>query len=397
MRNIRLFEKVDSYRESLDAKELGIYPFFREIISEQDTEVILKGNRRVLMLGSNSYLGLTNHPEVKAAAIQAVSKYGTGCAGSRFLNGTLDIHEELEGELAAWVKKDAAMLYSTGFQVNQGVIAAMAGRRDHVVMDKLNHASLIDGGILSTAKLHRYPHNQMEKLEEILSAVPADSGIFIVTEGVFSMDGDIVDLPAVVGLAEKYGAAIMLDDAHSLGVLGEQGSGTASRFGLTEHIDFIMGTFSKSLASIGGFVASDAQSIEYLRHRSRSFIFSASMPPASAAAVLAALKIIKREPERVARLWKNTEQMRQGLKSLGFNTGLSQTPIIPVHVGDVLTLARMNKKLEDEGIFVNPVVPPAVPPTDCLIRISLMATHTSEQIGTALEKLEKVGREFGVI
>ena len=397
MRNLRLFEKVDSYRESLDAKDLGIYPFFREIVSEQDTEVTLKGNRRVLMLGSNSYMGLTNHPEVKEAAMKAVAKYGTGCAGSRFLNGTLDVHEELEGELSAWVKKDASMLYSTGFQVNQGVIAAMAGRRDHVVMDKLNHASLIDGGILSTAKMHRYPHNNMEKLADILSSLPDDAGIFIVTEGVFSMDGDIVDLPEVVRLAEKYNAAIMLDDAHSLGVLGEQGSGTASKFGLTDHIDFIMGTFSKSLASIGGFVASDAQTIEYLRHRSRSFIFSASMPPASTAAVLAALKIIKREPERMAQLWKNTEQMREGLKSLGFNTGLSQTPVIPVHVGDVYDLARMNKRLEEEGLFVNPVVPPAVPPTDCLIRISLMATHTSEQICTALEKLEKVGREFGVI
>ena len=397
MRNKALWKKIEGFTLADEGRKAGLYPFFRQIVSEQDTEVFLKGGRKVLMLGSNSYMGLTNHPEVKEAAVAAVKKYGTGCAGSRFLNGTLDIHEELEAELAAWVGKDSAMLYSTGFQVNQGVISTMCGRHDYLVMDKLNHASIIDGGVMSQAQVQRFPHNNMEKLEKIMTTLSGDQGVLVVVEGVFSMDGDITNLPRVVELVEQYGASLMIDDAHSLGVLGKEGSGTASHFGLTDKVDFIMGTFSKSLASIGGFVAGDNKSIDFLRHHSRAFIFSASMPPASAAAALTALRIIKREPERLKRLWKNTEIMRNGLQALGFDTGKSETPIIPVAAGDLWTMLKMNKRLEEEGVFVNPVMPPAVPPTDTLFRISIMAAHTEEQMNFGLEKIAKVGREVGII
>ena len=392
-----IFEKVDDFDASLALKQLGLYPYFREIVSEQDTEVWLKGNRKVLMLGSNSYMGLTNHPEIKAAAIEAVQKYGTGCAGSPFLNGTLDVHEELQAALADWVGKEQAALFSTGFQANQGIIATVASRHDHIVMDKYNHASIIDGARLSLARTSRYAHNDMAALEKTLAGLPANRGKLIVADGVFSMEGDIVNLPGLASLADAHGAAVMIDDAHSLGVLGPEGSGTAAHFGLTDRVHFIMGTFSKSLASIGGFIASDHRSIEFLRHNARALIFSASMPPASAAAALAAVRIIRREPERIARLWRNTEWMRQGLKDLGFDTRSSETPIIPVYVGSMDLLLRMTKQLEEEGVFVNPVLPPAVPPTDCLLRLSLMATHTESQIEFALEKMGQAGRALGVV
>ncbi len=397
MRNNHIFNEIDDYTYSIEGKKTGLYPYFREIISEQDTEVILKGNKRLLMLGSNSYLGLTNHPEVEEAAIKAIKKYGTGCAGSRFLNGTLDIHEELENELAEWVGKEAALLFSTGFQVNQGVISTIVSGRDHVIMDIFNHASIIDGSRLSMAQISWYAHNDMEKLEKTLLDLPEDKGKLIISDGIFSMEGDIVKLPELVELAEEYEAVLMIDDAHAFGVLGKDGSGTAAHFGLADKVDFIMGTFSKSLASIGGFIAADEQSIEFLKHHSRALIFSASMPPASVATVLEALKIIKREPERIERLWKNTEMMKSGLKSLGFDTGLSETPIIPIHIGTIQTLMIMCKRLEQEGIFVNPAVPPAVPPEDCLLRVSLMSTHTESQLDLALEKFKKVGKEIGVI
>ncbi|MFC1895582.1 aminotransferase class I/II-fold pyridoxal phosphate-dependent enzyme [Thermodesulfobacteriota bacterium] len=389
--------RIGAFEVSLEGKKLGLYPYFRPIVSEQDTEVILNTGRRVLMLGSNSYLGLTNHPEVKAAAIQAIERYGTGCAGSRFLNGTLDLHEELEHELARWVGKEDALLFSTGFQTNQGVIAPILGRHDHVILDVHDHASILDGARLSMARIHRYSHNNMETLAAILSRVDHTAGILIVADGVFSMEGDIVRLPEVIALAERHEALVMIDDAHALGVLGNEGSGTASHFGLTDRIQFIMGTFSKSLASVGGFVASDAQTIEFLKHHSRPLIFSASMPPGSVAAALAALRIIRREPERIQKLWKNAEMMLTGLKSLGFDTGLSETPIIPVHMSDLLHLVLMCKRLEEEGVFVNPIIPPAVPPSDCLLRISVMATHTSSQMSFALDKMERVGKELGVI
>ena len=397
MRNARIFEKIDSYTITEEFKKIGRYPFFREIISEQDTEVLLKGNRKVLMLGSNSYMGLTTHPEVKEAAVEALKKYGTGCAGSRFLNGTLDLHEELEGELAAWVGKDAAMVFSTGFQTNQGLIATILTRRDHVIMDKFDHASIIDGALLSMAKVSRYAHNDNKDLKRVLSQAPAEAGKFIITEGIFSMDGDIVKLPELVSLAEEYDAAVMIDDAHSLGVLGPNGSGAAAHFGLTEKIDFIMGTFSKSLASVGGFIASDKQTIEYLKHHSRAYIFSASLPASATAAALAALRIIQREPERIEHLWKVTRMMREGLQALGYDTRASESPVIPVYIGDIMLMVNMNKRLEEEGVFINPVPPPAVPPNECLIRISLMATHTEKQVEFGLQQLEKVGKELGII
>jgi len=303
----------------------------------------------------------------------------------------------LEAELADWLGKEAVILFSTGFQVNQGVIATLLKRQDYILMDISDHASIFDGARLSMAKPIRYPHNDMDKLGAILATLEADKVKFIIADGVFSMEGDITRLPELVALADRYGATLMIDDAHGLGVLGPKGRGTVAHFGLTDRVDFIMGTFSKSLAAIGGFVAANKLSIEYLKHHSRAFIFSASLPASAAASALAALKIIKREPERIARLWHNTREMLEGLKALGYNTGCSETPIIPVYVGDEVTLMKMCKRLEEEGIFVNPILPPAVQPNQCLVRVSLMATHTSAQITFALEKFEKIGKELGVI
>lgn len=380
-----------------EGRKMGLYLFFREIVSELDTEVTLAGNRRVLMLGSNSYMGLTTHPEVKEAAKKALEKYGTGCSGSRFLNGTFDIHLGLEAELADWVGKEAALLFSTGFQVNQGVMSALLNRHDYVLLDMCDHASIVDGARLSMAKVVRYRHNDMVELESRLQEIPREKGKFIVVDGVFSMEGDLARLPEVARLARKHEAALMVDDAHGLGVIGNEGSGTAAHFDLTREVDFIMGTFSKSLASLGGFIAADGASIEYLKHQSRAFIFSASMPPSSAAAALAALRIIRREPERIKNLWENGRVLKEGLRSMGYDTGSSETPIIPVCIGDPIMLMRMCKRLEEEGIFVNPVLPPAVQPDRALLRLSLMATHTRSQIAFALDKFEKVGREMDLI
>jgi len=391
-----LLNKVRTYDDAEKTRATGFYPYFRPISSAQDTEVVMNG-RKVLMLGSNSYLGLTNHPEIKEAVKAAVDKYGSGCAGSRFLNGTLDIHLELEEELAKLVKKEGVLLYSTGFQVNLGVISCLVGRGEYIVTDKSDHASIIDGSLLSFGELVRFPHNDMDSLAERLEKIGDEAGKLIVVDGVFSMEGDIAPLPRIVELAEQHGAVVMVDDAHAIGVLGENGAGTPSHFGLTDRIHLIMGTFSKSLASLGGFIASDAETIDYLKHNSRALIFSASMTPANAAAVLAALRIMRREPERIERLWHNTETMRQGLLELGFQLGTSQTPILPVHLGEMLRCLEMCVRLQDEGVFVNPVVPPAVPPKGSLIRLSVMATHTESQIQFALEKLAKVGKELGVI
>jgi len=391
-----LLNKIRNYDDAKKTRATGYYPYFRPISSAQDTEVIMNG-RKVLMLGSNSYLGLTNHPEIKEAVKAAVDKYGSGCAGSRFLNGTLDIHLELEARLAELVEKEAVLLYSTGFQVNLGVISCLVGRGEYVVTDKSDHASIVDGALLSFGKMVRFAHNDMESLEEKLGKLEEDAGKLIVVDGVFSMEGDIAPLPRIVELADRHRAVVMVDDAHAIGVLGKNGAGTASHFGLTDRVHLIMATFSKSLASLGGFIASDAATIDYLKHNSRSLIFSASMTPANAAAVLAALKIMLREPERIERLWHNTRLMRQGLLELGFELGTSQTPILPIHLGEMLTCLKMCVRLQEEGVFVNPVVPPAVPPHGSLIRLSLMATHTESQIHFALDKLAKVGRELGVI
>lgn len=391
-----LFKKVENYRSAAQVRALGLYPYFRTISSAQDTEVIING-KPVLMLGSNSYLGLTNHPKIKEAAQAAVARYGTGCAGSRFLNGSLDIHLELEETLARLVNKEAVLLYSTGFQVNLGVISALVGKGEYILADKSNHASIVEGCQLSLGEFLRFPHQDMPGLEHRLRRLDPAAGKLIVVDGVFSMEGDIIQLPALCRLAQAHGAAVMVDDAHAIGVLGAHGAGTASHFGLTDQVHLIMGTFSKSLASLGGFIAADAATIDYLKHHSRSLIFSASMSPANAGAVMAAVQLMQAEPERIARLWHNTHRMKQGLLALGFDLGASQTPILPVYCRDLMAAFRMCKRLEEEGVFVNPVVSPAVLPGQELIRLSLMATHTDAQIDFALDKLGKVGKEVGVI
>jgi len=393
---VPLFKKTRNFTTAGKIRAMGLYPYFRTITSAQDTEVRMNG-RKVLMLGSNSYLGLTNHPKIKEAAKAAVDKYGTGCAGSRFLNGTLDIHLELEEALARLVNKPAVLLFSTGFQVNLGVISVMVGKGEYVLADKSNHASLVEGCLLALGSFIRFPHNDIESLENRLEKLDPDAGKLIVADGVFSMEGDILRLPEICRLANQYNAAVMVDDAHAIGVLGKNGAGTASHFGLTDQVHLIMGTFSKSLASLGGFIATDVETIDFLKHHSRSLIFSASMSPANAAAVLAALQIMTREPERIARLWHNTERMKQGLLSLGFDLGASQTPILPVYCRDLVATFQFCKRLEEEGVFVNPVVSPGVPPGMELIRLSLMATHTDSQIDFALDKIQKVGKELALI
>lgn len=391
-----LFDKVAAYKSADQVRAMGLYPYFRTISSAQDTEVVIDG-RKVLMLGSNSYLGLTNHPEIKEAARNAVARYGSGCAGSRFLNGSLDLHLELEKKLAALVGKEAVLLYSTGFQVNLGVISALVGKGDYVLGDKSNHASIVDGCLLSPGEFVRFPHRNLNALKTRLQTVPEEAGKLIVVDGVFSMEGDIVELPELCKIAQQHNAAVMVDDAHAIGVLGKNGAGTAAHFGLTKDVHLIMGTFSKSLASLGGFIAGDADTIDYLKHNSRALIFSASMSPANAAAVIAAVNIMIREPERIAQLWRNTQRMKDGLLSLGFNLGESETPILPVYCGSLVAAFTMCKQLQEEGVFVNPVVSPAVAPGRELIRISLMATHTDKQIDFALDKLGKVAKKLGVI
>ncbi len=391
-----LFDKARNFRSVDEVRAMGLYPFFREISSAQDTEVVING-QKVLMLGSNSYLGLTNDPRIKEAVIAAVQKYGSGCAGSRFLNGTLDIHVQLEEELARWIKKEAVLLYSTGFQVNLGVISAIVGRDDYILADRANHASLAAGCQMAPGKTFLFSHNDMSSLGRRLSLLPAEAPKLIVVDGVFSMEGDIIKLPELVELAKQYNAAVMVDDAHSIGVLGEHGSGTSSHFGLIDDVHLIMGTFSKSLASLGGFIAGDASTIDYLRHHSRPLVFSASMSPANVAAALASLRIMIAEPERMTRLWDNTKRMKQGLLDLGFKLGATETPILPVYVHDIMKTFVFTKRLQDEGVFVNPVIPPGVPPGEELLRVSLMATHTFAQIDFALEKFAKIGKELAII
>jgi 8-amino-7-oxononanoate synthase len=391
-----LQEKLSKYVAPQQAMAAGIYPYFREIESDQDTVVKIKG-KDVLMFGSNSYLGLTNHPKIKEAAKEAVDKYGTGCAGSRFLNGTLDIHIELENRLAELVGKDAALCYSTGFQVNLGVVSVLTNRRDHIFLDELDHASIIEGSRLSFSKVLKYDHNNMNALETKLKRCAPETLKLIVTDGIFSMEGDIVKLPELVDLADKYNATVMVDDAHSIGVLGVNGSGTASHFGLTDRVDLIMGTFSKSLASLGGFIAADKDTINFIKHNSRSLIFSASMTPASAASVMAAIDLMKNEPERIERLWENSRHALNGFREAGFDTGKSESPIIPLFIRDDIKALILTRKLLEDGIFVNPVVSPAVPKHDCLIRYSLMATHTIEQIDTSIEKITRAAKELDIL
>lgn len=390
-----IFEKCFKFNTAKELQKAGVYPFFRVIESAQDPEVIIN-SKRMIMVGSNNYLGLTNHPKVKEAAIEAVKKYGTGCAGSRFLNGTLDIHVKLEDRLARFMRKEAALVFSTGFQVNLGVISALVGKDDVVVIDKMDHASIVDGCRLSYGEVKRFKHNDMSDLQRIISENNG-RGKLVVVDGVFSMEGDIIKLPEVVAIAKKNGARLLVDDAHGIGVLGKTGRGTAEYFGLEDEVDLIMGTYSKSLASIGGFIAGDADVIHYIKHFARSLIFSASPPPASIAAVNAALDIIENEPERIERLWKNTNKMLKGFRDLGFDLGPSETPIIPIIVGEDETAFKFVMMLQEEGIFANVAVSPAVPPGKAIIRTSYMATHTDEQLDIVLQAFKKVGKTLGVI
>ena len=391
-----LNNKLSAYNLPQKLTSAGLYPYFRVIESDQDTEVMING-KKVLMFGSNSYLGLTCHPKVKEASKNAIDKYGTGCAGSRFLNGNLDIHIALEERLAKLVNKEAALCYSTGFQVNHGVISCVAGRNDYVILDELDHASIIDGSRLTFAKVLKFAHNDMNDLERKLKLCEPDRIKLIVVDGIFSMEGDITNLPEIVRLSEKYQGSIMVDDAHALGVLGKNGSGTASHFGLTHKVDLIMGTFSKSMASIGGFIAADKAAINFIKHNSRSLMFSASMTPSSAASVLAAIEIMEAEPERIEHLMVLTQYARNQFKAMGFDTGKSESPIIPLFIRDDLKTLQMAQRLLEEGVFINPVVSPAVPKEDCIIRFSLMATHTYEQVDRAIEKITAVAKELEIL
>ena len=375
---------------------MGIYPYFREIQSDQDTEVIING-KKVLMFGSNAYLGLTNHPKVKEAAIEAIKKYGSGCAGSRFLNGTLDLHVQLEKRLAKFVGKEDAIVFSTGFQVNLGVISCVTGREDYILWDELDHASIIEGHRLSFSTKLKFKHNDMESLEKQLQKCEPDKVKLIVIDGVFSMEGDVAKLPEIVALAKKYDASIMVDEAHGIGVFGDHGRGTCNHFGVTDDVDLIMGTFSKSFASIGGFVASDESVINYLRHNARSYIFSASNTPAATAAANAALDIMLNEPERIQHLWDLTNYALNGFREMGCEIGNTSTPIIPLFIRDNDLTFLIVKELFEAGIFVNPVVSPAVASNDTLIRFSLMATHTKEQLDYALEQIHKVFKSHGLV
>ena len=391
-----LQEKLAKYDAPQRAMAAGIYPYFRMIESDQDTEVTISG-KKVLMFGSNAYLGLTNHPKVKEAAIEAIKKYGTGCAGSRFLNGTLDLHVQLEKRLADFVGKEDAIVYSTGFQVNLGVVSCLTGREDYILWDELDHASIIEGHRLSFSTKLKYKHNDMESLEKQLQKCEPDKVKLIVMDGVFSMEGDIAKLPEIVALAKKYNASIMVDEAHGLGVFGREGRGVCDHFGVTDDVDLIMGTFSKSLASIGGFVAGDKDVINWLRHNARSYIFQASNTPAATAAAREAIHIFKTEPERQKKLWEITNYALKSFRDAGFEIGDTESPIIPLYVRDTDKTFEVTKLAFDEGVFINPVIPPACAPQDTLVRFALMATHTKEQVDFAIEKLIKCFKQLDLL
>ncbi|RKX69163.1 8-amino-7-oxononanoate synthase [candidate division WOR-3 bacterium] len=390
-----IIDKALAYYKRVEmAKNLGYYPYFTPIESVQDRRVRIMG-RELIMIGSNNYLGLTNHPKLKRMAQEAVAKYGTTCSGSRFLNGTLDIHIELEKRLAEFFEKDEAIVFSTGFQTNLGIISSLVGKDDYVIIDRQDHASIIDGCRLSFGTILKYGHNDMDDLKRILEEIPKDKGKLIVVDGVFSMEGDLAPLPDIVELKERYNARLLVDDAHGVGVLGEKGRGTCEHFGLLDRVDFIMGTFSKSFASLGGFVVGDHKPITYSRHNARSLIFSASMVPASVASALGALEIIETEPERRQRLREITEKMLNGYKALGLDTGDSCTPIIPIIIGDDMKTFTFWKRLFEKGVFVNPVISPAVPQGRQLLRTSYMATHTDEDLDLVLKAFREVVEELG--
>lgn len=390
-----IFEKCFTYQDARMAQAAGLYPYFLPLEDTEGTEVVVNG-RRILMIGSNNYLGLTTDPRVRQAAVDATLRYGTSCTGSRFLNGTLRIHQELEARLADYVGKQAALVFSTGYQTNLGTISCLVQRGDVVVADKDDHASIVDGCMLALGELRRFSHNDLGHLDRVLGGIDPKAGRMVVVDGVYSMGGDLAPLPQLIEVCKTHGARIMVDDAHSLGVMGG-GRGTAAHFGVTDDVDLIMGTFSKSFASLGGFIAGADDVIHYIQHHARALIFSASMPASNVAAVMAALEIMENEPERVDRLWEVTERMRAGLKRLGFNMGPSVTPVIPIVTGDVATTILAWKKCFEAGLYTNPVLAPAVPPDQCLLRTSYMATHTDEQIDRALDILGTVGREMELI
>lgn len=394
--SVDLFAKCAAFDQVEQAKAMGYYPYFKPVASAEETEVSIDG-RPVLMLGSNNYLGLTTHPKVKEAAQAAIERFGSSSCGSRFLNGTLEIHLELEERLARFLHKEAALVFSTGFQTNLGTISSLVGKGEFIISDKWNHASIIDGARLSYGTMKRFRHNDPEDLERVLQGCPDDVGRLIVVDGLFSMEGDLAPLPEITELAKAYGARLLVDDAHAVGVMGPNGRGTPEHFGVEDDVDLLMGTFSKSFASLGGVIAGDAYVINYIQHNARSMIFSASMPPAAVASVLASLEIMENEPERREHLWHNTEKMIQGLHDLGFDTGKSETPVIPIVVGDMFKALGIWRSLLDHGVYVNVVIPPAVPPGREMLRTSYMATHTDEQLDRALEIFEKVAKEYGLI
>ena len=394
--HIALLDKCRRYTRAREVQAAGLYPYFRAISDSEDSVVVIEGRRR-LMLGSNNYLGLTHHPRVLAAASEALNRYGSGCTGSRFLNGTLELHCELEHALARFVGKPDCLVFSTGYMANLGMISGLLSRRDTVFLDRLDHASIVDGANLSFGEVERYNHADLHDLERKLEGTSSERGRLIVVDGVYSMEGNISDVPRLARVARRHGAALAVDDAHAIGVLGPSGNGTAAHFGVTDEVDIITGTFSKSLASIGGFVAADESTIHYLRHHSRPLIFSASLPPASTAGTLTALSILAEEPERRTQLWSNTNRLQEGFRFLGFDIGPTKTPIVPVLIGTLENTFLFWRKLFDAGVFTNPVVPPAVPADECRLRTSLMATHTHAQIDFALEAFERIGRELGVI
>jgi 8-amino-7-oxononanoate synthase len=391
-----VFRKCFEFDDAEKIRRVGLYPYFRVIESGQDPVVRMNG-QRVIMLGSNNYLGLTNHPEIKAAAARALETYGTGTAGSRFLNGTLDIHVELEEKLARFMHRESAVTFPTGFGVNLGVISGLIGRKDVVILDNLDHACILDGARLSFGRALKYEHNDMDALRERLRSVGDDRAAMIVVDGVFSMEGDLADLPRIVELKKEFGARLMVDDAHGIGVMGENGRGSAEHFGVEDEADLVMGTFSKSLGAVGGFVAGDTKVIDFIKHNARSLMFSAAPPPASVASVIKALEIIEREPERRADLWENTHYMKREFAGMGYDTGNSASPVIPLLVGEDVTAFKMTFRLQEEGVFANPVVSPGVPPGRAMMRTSYMATHTRDHLDRALEIFRKVGREMGVI
>ena len=391
-----VLKKCSDYQIHKEVRAAGLYPYYRSVSSPQDPVVTLDG-QKVIMLGSNNYLGLTTHPAVKEASQNAVKRYGTGCAGSRLLNGTLDIHVELEEKLADFVNAEAVLTFSTGFQVNIGVLSCLLGRHDVAILDSMDHASIIDGVRLGFGKSVKYRHNDMADLEAKLSRISDQKGKLIVVDGVFSMEGDVANLPEIVKLKNQSGSRLFVDDAHSVGVFGPNGRGVAEHFGLEEEVDLVMGTFSKSLATVGGYIAGPIEVIDYVRHNARSGIFSAAMPPAAAAAAIKAIEIIRAEPERRKQLWETTDYMKRELEGLGYETGPSVSQVIPLAIGDDLTAFHMAKRLQEEGVFVNPVVSPAVPPGHSMIRTSYMATHKREHLDAALSAIQKVGRELDVI